>query len=77
MFLNKAARNISRSFFTWKGDQNMFRRYIKQLVNSLFSRDTATTRSKETEIERQIARLKQIQRTHKQRQRPRKKDAVL
>lgn len=46
-------------------------------MGSLFARETNSNRIKEHEIERQIARLKQIQRTAKQRQRPRKKETVL
>lgn len=55
----------------------MIRRYIKKLVSSLFARDTAQMREKEKDIEKQIARLQQIQRSSKQRQKPRKKEPVL
>jgi hypothetical protein len=46
-------------------------------MSSLFAKDTAEMREKEKDIERQIARLQQLQRTAKQRQRPRKKESVL
>lgn len=54
----------------------MFKRYLRKLMNSLFARETASIRSKENEIDRQVAKLKQIQRANKQ-QPPRKKDTVL
>jgi predicted translin family RNA/ssDNA-binding protein len=37
----------------------MFRRYIRKLVSSLFAREVAETKTKETEIERQVNKLKQ------------------
>lgn len=55
----------------------MLRRYIKQLVDSMFSKDTTSFRTKNTEIQRQVARLKKIQQSAKHRQRPRKKETVL
>lgn len=55
----------------------MLRRYVKQLINSLFARDTKQIKHKERDIDRQVARLKQMQRSAKYRQRPRKKETVL
>lgn len=46
-------------------------------MSSLFARDTAHMREKKKDIEKQISRLQQIQRSSKQRQKPKKKESVL
>jgi hypothetical protein len=55
----------------------MLRRYIKQLFTSLFESETNKIKHKENDIDRQVAKLKQMQRSAKYRQRPRKKETVL
>lgn len=50
---------------------NLFGRYIRQLMNTLFNRDAEKAKQQEKEIDKQVVRLKQMQRTHKAKPRPR------
>ncbi len=64
-------------FIKKKGVPIMLRRFLKQLFTSLFVSQTVETKSKEKEIDKQITKLKQMQRTNKFKARPRKKENVL
>jgi len=72
------AAQVLRSFFHKKERSAiMLRRFLKQLFTSLFVSQTVETKSKEKEIDKQITKLKQMQRTNKFKARPRKKENVL
>jgi hypothetical protein len=55
----------------------MLRRYVKQLITTLFTRDTKKIKNEKTDIDRQVDRLKQMQRSARYKERPIKKETVL
>lgn len=55
----------------------MLKRYLKQLFTSLINTQSDDMRVKEKKIDKQVARLKQMQRTNPNKPRPRKKETVL
>jgi hypothetical protein len=55
----------------------MLKRYLKQIFTSLFNSQAAEMTRNEKKIDKQLARLKQMQRTNPYKPRPRKKETSL